>query len=103
LPVRKGATIETKHLGGIIEDPSKSAGKALRAAGWAVTREATAGECDAISFAGGVETGTSGTCTYTDGSMDLFKDNAIKAQDGAVKICDGDLLHEQAAVLRVTG
>ncbi len=120
LPAHKGADIDAQYCSGIIAAPRSAAGKAVRDAGWVVTGEARAGGYDAVSFVGSVESGTSGTCNYEDGNVALFSDGAIKAiaygakpaqlaiglinaENGVVKIYDGDFLHEQAAEMKVAG
>lgn len=53
--------------------PKTEAGRAVKALGWAVTGEAPFGPFSAVSFAGTIESATSGTCVIGQGNVALFR------------------------------
>ena len=90
-------------------EPKTAAGRGVRAAGWSVTGEARLGPLTAISFAGGFEPATSGTCVVRDGNIGIFNvDGGLVAiayarrgsttsigrvselESGALRVWDGD-------------
>ena len=64
-----------------VSAPKTDAGREVRAAGWSVTGEARLGPLTAVSFAGGFEPATSGTCVVQDGNIGIFN-----AEGGLVAI-----------------
>lgn len=118
LPSNHGDTGDASFCSRFIETPSSASAKAVRDAGWFVTGQAQAGGYQAVSFVGGLRAGTSGICQLDDGNVALFKEGAIRAivygkkgvpnaigmiraDAGVVKIHDGDVLHQAAALLHV--
>lgn len=91
--------------------PSSEAGRVVAGRGWAVTGEAKLGtSLRAVSFAGGFEPGTSGTCLVNDGNVGIFDGSKLVAllyaekgskqslgsvqalEGGGVRVIDGDYL-----------
>lgn len=105
-----------RHL---LAAPATAAGKAVAAAGWAVTREAPLGPYQAVAFVAAGESGTSGSCRLTDGNLALFRGGEIVAiafaaargaatvatlhpfGTDALRIWDGDFLSQPVADLRL--
>ena len=119
LPSNNGDTSDAKFCDRFIQKPGSASAKAVRDAGWFVTGQTQVGGYEAVSFVGGLRAGTSGVCQLDDGNVGLFKDGAIqaiaygkkgvqnaigmiRADEGVLKIYDGDVLHQPAALLRVT-
>ncbi|MBP0580053.1 PASTA domain-containing protein [Labrys sp. LIt4] len=91
--------------------PTSEAGRLVADRGWAVTGEAKLGTAlRAVSFAGGFEPGTSGTCLVNDGNVGVFDGSKLVAllyaekgakatlgrlealEGGGVRVLDGDYL-----------
>ena len=119
LPSNDGDTDDASFCSRFIQTPGSASARAVRDAGWFVTGQAQVGDYQAVSFVGGLRAGTSGICLLDDGNVALFKEGAlraiiygkkgmpnaigmIRADAGVVKIHDGDVLHQPAALLRVT-
>lgn len=103
----------------VIEQPTSKEGQAVLAQGWYVTAEISAGSLHVVSFVGGAEEGTSGSCLLTDGNIAFFKAGVLKAiayvkkgadlsigsvqlqQDGDIRILDGDYLTQPVAVVHL--
>lgn len=113
-----GNTDDATLCSQFIQKPGSASARAVQDAGWFVTGQAQIGGYQAVSFVGGLSPATSGNCQLDDGNIALFKDGAIRAiaygkkgsanaigmiraDAGVVKIHDGDILHQPAALLRV--
>ncbi|HTM78965.1 MAG TPA: hypothetical protein VL133_15235 [Devosia sp.] len=59
--------------------PASQGGLEAERAGWAVTGEVEIGELTAVSFVGGFEPGTSGSCLLRDGNVGFFVGKALIA------------------------
>ena len=100
--------------------PPKSAGARLVAAqGWAVMADLPLGAYRAVSFAGQMEAGTSGTCNITQGNVAVFDGDKLVAlaygksaddtaignltalEGGAVRVWDGDIVGSPVGDLHV--
>lgn len=57
--------------------PATDAGVLVRDLGWVVTAELKLGPYDAVSFAGGFEAGTSGSCRLIDGNVGIFEGDRL--------------------------
>ena len=118
LPSNNGDTSDVRFCDRFIQKPGSVNAKAVRDAGWFVTGQTQVGGYEVVSFVGVLRVGTSGVCQLDDGNVGLFKDgkiqaiaygkkgaqNAIgmiRAEEGVLKIYDGDVLHQPAALLRV--
>lgn len=58
---------------------SSQGGMLVKNSGWVVTSEASTDGFDAVSFAGKVDRGTSGSCYVTDANVGLFRDGNLEA------------------------
>lgn len=101
-----------------VATPASSGARAARARGWIVTGEAPLGPFTAVSFAGGFEPATSGTCFVQDGNVGIFRDDQLVAvayagrgsqqslgkvsalEDGAVRVWSGDTLSQPLGDMR---
>jgi hypothetical protein len=118
LPSNSATTDDATFCNRFIQTPSMASAQAVRDAGWFVTGQTQVGGYEAVSFVGGLRAGTSGICLLDDGNVALFKEGAIRAiaygkkgvpnaigmiraDAGLVKIHDGEVLHQPAAVLHV--
>lgn len=115
-PVAAAAREGCEHL---LVAPRGAAGRAVAAAGWAVTAEGRLGAYDAVSFVGGFDAGTSGTCALADGNVALFDGERIFAvvyvphgagisigrvrprEPDALRLWDGDFLSTPIADLAI--
>lgn len=97
--------------------PATDAGVLVRDLGWVVTAELKLGPYDAVSFAGGFEAGTSGSCRLIDGNVGIFEGDRLRhlvyAKPGAeigigriepfettgIRIWNGDFLPQPIADL----
>lgn len=108
-----------QHL--LVEATETPAGQAVAARGWGVTGEVPFGGLTAVSFVGGYEPATSGTCTLRAGNVGLFSGadlvalvyaaddgtpliaRVVRFGDGGARILSGDLLPVPVADLRRIG
>jgi len=99
--------------------PKSAAAKLVAAQGWAVTADVPLGAYRAVSFAGQMEAGTSGTCSITQGNVAVFdgdkmlalaygksaEDTAIgnltALEGGTVRVWDGDAVGSPVGDLRI--
>jgi hypothetical protein len=102
-------------------DPATAPGRDVAAKGWAVTGEAPFGPYTAVSFVGGMEPATSGTCALSQGNVALFAGATLRAiifasddagqaigslrpfGQGGLRILTGDLIPAPLADLRMVG
>jgi hypothetical protein len=127
--IRMKAIASLPKAGGSAEDrngcslrviqPKSAAAKVVAAQGWAVMADVPLGSYRAVSFAGQMEAGTSGTCTITQGNVAVFDGDRLLAlaygkspedtaignltalEGGAVRVWDGDLVGSPVGDLRV--
>lgn len=111
LPRAPGAVSGLDECSHLTVKPSSEAGRVVAERGWAVTGEAKLGtSLRAVSFAGGFEPGTSGTCLVNDGNVGVFDGSKLVAllyaekgskqslgriqalEGGGVRVIDGDYL-----------
>lgn len=118
LPTQRADADGARFCSEYVHEPVSPGARAARDAGWLVTGEATLSGYQAVSFVGGLEPGTSGTCQMNNGNVALFKGEAlqaiayadnsgnqsigyIKAVDGGLRILDGDILNAPVADIHV--
>lgn len=63
----------------LLHKPAWAAGQQVAAAGWGVTGEARVGRYEAVSFAGGFQGGTSGSCQLSQGNLAIFDGGRLLA------------------------
>lgn len=108
-----------RHL--FVDGPATGAGRAVQGRGWAVTGEVPFGPYIAVSFVGGAEPATSGTCELTDGNVALFAGTKMRALvyadraddaplgyaipfgTGGLRLLDGSVIPAPVADLRLIG
>lgn len=111
-PEEGGAEPLCAHL---VTAPSTEGGRAAAAQGWSVTSEVKLGALDAVSFVGGFEPGTSGSCLLNDGNIGFFNGSELVALayasdsetrkigriepfgSNGIRIWDGDFLPQPVA------
>lgn len=79
LPVNPDKTPFDDYCSEYVADPKTQSAKHVAEKGWRVTGEAKLDELDAVSFAGGVEPGTSGICYLKNGNVAIFQDGQLQA------------------------
>ncbi len=100
-------------------EPHTAGGKVAKALGWVVTGEVSLGSLDVVSFVGGFEPGTSGSCQMTDGNVGLFDGDQLRwlvyserdatshigtvqaFEKTAVRIWSGDFLPQPVADMHI--
>ncbi len=100
-------------------EPGTAGGAEVKALGWAVTGEVSLGGFDVVSFVGGFEPGTSGSCRSSDGNVALFEGDQLRwlvygekdasgrigsiqpFEDRAIRVWGGDFLPQPVADLHV--
>lgn len=111
LPRAPGAVEGLDECSHLTVKPASEAGRVVAGRGWAVTGEAKLGtSLRAVSFAGGFERGTSGTCQVNDGNVGVFDGSKLVAllyaekgaeqslgriealEGGGVRVLGGDFL-----------
>jgi hypothetical protein len=120
LPVHHGKVENGNFCSELVMSPKSAAARQVHDAGWVVTGQTSVGGYDIVSFAGGLEPGTSGNCTLENGNIALFKDGtmralaygqnpaalaigSIRAGENGLKILNGDFLHETSAIISIAG
>jgi hypothetical protein len=119
LPKAGGSADDRNSCSWRVIQPKSPAAKLVAAQGWAVTADVPMGSYRAVSFAGQMEAGTSGTCTITQGNVAVFDGDRLVAlaygklpedpaignltalEGGAVRVWDGDLVGSPVGDLRV--
>ncbi|CAD7057362.1 hypothetical protein RHAB21_01138 [Pseudorhizobium halotolerans] len=99
--------------------PQTAGGRVASALGWAVTGEVSMSGMDVVSFVGGFEPGTSGSCRMTDGNVGVFDDDQLRwlvygkksessrigtvhaFEKSAIRIWSGDYLPQPLADMRI--
>lgn len=99
--------------------PKSPAARLVAAQGWAVMADVPLGSYRAVSFAGQMKAGTSGTCSITQGNVAVFDGdkllvlaygksadeaaigNLTALEGGAVRVWDGDVVGSPVGDLRV--
>jgi hypothetical protein len=97
------------------QSAKSDAAKAIEKQGWHVTGEEAAGGYTIVSFVGGAEPGTSGSCLLDQGNIAFYRDGALRAiayaakgaqasigsirslEGQGVRISDGDFLPQPVA------
>ncbi len=119
LPANPDALDQVEFCTAVIT-PSSGPGQAVARKGWAVTGEVEANGLTFISFAGRLDLGTSGSCLLSEGNIAIFRKTslmgliyaeagarrgigAIAAQEGALRVWDGDYPARPLADLRLHG
>ncbi len=120
LPKAPASAASQADCGGFALSPQSSAARALAAAGWGVTGEGRIGAYQIVSFAGGFEPATSGTCEVSKGHLAVYQGGRLvalaamragaKADIGHIagfgkvglRIWDGDVVPMPLADLRLT-
>lgn len=59
-------------------EPQTAGGRIASSLGWAVTREVSLRGTDVVSFVGGFEPGTSGSCQMADGNVGIFEGDQLR-------------------------
>ncbi|MBF0680309.1 MAG: hypothetical protein IR164_15390 [Devosia sp.] len=103
----------------LLVEPRTAGGAKAKALGWAVTGEVSLKGFDVVSFVGGVEPGTSGSCQTSDGNVALFDGEQLhwlvygekgagarigsvqSFENAAIRIWDGEFLPQPIADLHV--
>lgn len=103
----------------LLVEPGTTGGAEVAALGWGVTGEVSLGGFDVVSFVGGFEPGTSGSCRTSDGNVALFEGDRLRwlvygekdasgrigsielFEDRAIRIWGGDFLPQPVADLHV--
>ncbi len=111
--------VEADSCDHLLVEPGTTGGAEAKALGWAVTGEVSLGGLDAVSFVGGFEPGTSGSCRSSDGNVALFEGDQLRwlvygeegasgrigsiqpFEDRAIRIWGGDFLPQPVADLHV--
>ncbi len=111
--------VEAGFCDHLLVEPGTAGGVEAKALGWAVTGEGSLGGFDVVSFVGGFEPGTSGSCRSSDGNEALFEGEQLRwlvygeegasgrigsirpFEDRAVRIWGGAFLPQPVADLHV--
>lgn len=119
LPKAGGSADDRNSCSWRVIQPKSAATKVVAAQGWAVMADVPLGSYRAVSFAGQMEAGTSGTCTITQGNVAVFDGDRLVAlaygkspedtaignltalEGGSVRVWDGDLVGSPVGDLRV--
>jgi hypothetical protein len=75
----KPARVDEACSGYAVAQPKTAAGRLVARSGWIVTSETKLGSYDAITFVGGLDPSTSGTCAHVDGNLGVFDGADLKA------------------------
>lgn len=102
-----------------VVQPKSPAARLVAAQGWAVMADVPLGSYRAVSFAGQMKAGTSGTCYITQGNVAVFDGDKLLAlaygksadeaaigdltalEGGAVRVWDGDIVGSPVGDLRI--
>lgn len=119
LPKAGGSVSDRKGCPWRVLQPKSPAARLVAAQGWAVMADVPLGSYRAVSFAGQMEAGTSGTCNITQGNVAVFEGDKLLAlaygksadeaaignltalEGGAVRVWDGDVIGSPVGDLRV--
>ncbi|RSZ32788.1 PASTA domain-containing protein [Variovorax sp. 553] len=119
LPKAGGSAGERNGCPWRVLQPKSAAARLVAAQGWAVMADVPLGAYRAVSFAGQMEAGTSGTCNITQGNVAVFDGDKLVAlaygksaedtaignltalEGGAVRVWDGDIVGSPVGDLRV--
>ncbi|WP_432726866.1 PASTA domain-containing protein [Variovorax sp. W6] len=119
LPKAGGSASERDGCPWRVIQPKSAAARLVAAQGWAVMADVPLGAYRAISFAGRMEAGTSGTCNITQGNVAVFDGDKLVAlaygksaedtaignltalEGGTVRVWDGDIVGSPVGDLRV--
>jgi hypothetical protein len=119
LPKAGGSASDRDGCPWRVAKPKSAAAKLVAAQGWAVMADVPLGPYRAVSFAGRMEPGTSGTCNITQGNVALFDGDRLLAlaygksaedtaignltplEGGSVRVWDGDIVGSPVGDLRV--
>lgn len=111
--------VEAGSCNHLTVEPQSTGGKVAKALGWAVTAEVSLGSFDVVSFVGGFEPGTSGSCRMTDGNVGLFDGDQLRwlvygekdaapsigtvqaFEKAAIRIWSGDFLAQPVADMQI--
>lgn len=119
LPKAGGSASDRNGCPWRVLQPKSPAARLVAAQGWAVMADVPLGSYRAVSFAGQMEAGTSGTCNITQGNVAVFDGEKLLAlaygksadeaaignlttlEGGAVRVWDGDVIGSPVGDLRV--
>ncbi|WP_198088259.1 Stk1 family PASTA domain-containing Ser/Thr kinase [Variovorax sp. E3] len=119
LPKAVGSSTDRNGCPWRVIQPKSAAARLVAAQGWAVMADVPLGAYRAVSFAGQMEAGTSGTCNITQGNVAVFDGDKLLAlaygksaddaaignltalEGGAVRVWDGDIVGSPVGDLRV--
>lgn len=119
LPKAGGSASDRNGCPWRVLQPKSTAARLVAAQGWAVMADVPLGSYRAISFAGQMEAGTSGTCNITQGNVAVFDGDKLLAlaygksaheaaignltalEGGAVRVWSGDVIGSPVGDLRV--
>lgn len=119
LPKAGGSASDHNGCPWRVLQPKSTAARLVAAQGWAVMADVPLGSYRAISFAGQMEAGTSGTCNITQGNVAVFDGDKLLAlaygksadeaaignltalEGGAARVWDGDVIGSPVGDLRV--
>lgn len=119
LPKAGGSASDRNGCPWRVLEPKSPAARLVTAQGWAVMSDVPLGSYRAVSFAGQMQAGTSGTCHITHGNVAIFDGDKLVAlaygksadeaaignltalEGGAVRVWDGDVIGSPVGDLRV--
>lgn len=119
LPKAGGSASDREDCPQRVIQPKSAAAKQVAAQGWAVMADVPLGPYRAVSFAGQMQAGTSGTCAATQGNIAVFSNdklialaygksaddtaigNLVPLEGGTVRLWDGDIVPAPAGDLHV--
>jgi len=119
LPKAGGSANDRDGCSWRVIQPKSVAARSVAAQGWAVMADVPLGTHRAVSFAGRMQPGTSGTCHITQGNVAVFDGDRLLAlaygksaedtaignlaalEGGAVRLWDGDIVASPVGDLRV--
>lgn len=119
LPKAGGSASDRDGCPWRVIQPKSAAARLVAAQGWAVMADVPLGAYRAVSFAGHMEAGTSGTCNITQGNVAVFDGDKLVAlaygksaedtaignltalEGGAVRVWDGDIVGSPVGDLHV--
>lgn len=119
LPAAPGDQGDVEFCEHLLIEPTSAGGKIADEQGWGVTGEVELGDLTLVSFVGGYEAGTRGSCLLLDGNVGFFKGSDFVALafgpaagettigrvaafgDTGARIWDGDYLSSPAADITI--
>ncbi len=119
LPKAGGSASDRDDCPQRVIQPKSAAAKLVAAQGWAVMADVPLGSYRVVSFAGQMQSATSGTCNVTQGNVAVFDNEKLIAladgksaddtaighltalEGGAVRVWDGDIVESPAGDLHL--